>query len=78
MREYAKQFSKPSGIKDWYRYATPDDAQGLEVHHIVAVVDGGSNCTENAMLLCFKCHLARKGKGGIPTGRDSKQVLLTD
>jgi hypothetical protein len=76
MVEYAKTFSKPSDIKDWFRYANPQDSRGMQVHHIVAVVDGGSNCTHNAMLLCWKCHLRRKGKGGVPVVLDGIQAKL--
>ena len=74
-REKAELYHDGTPI-GYFRYATPTDARGLQVHHIVAVVDGGSNCTHNLMLLCWKCHLARKGRGGVPTVLDGIQARL--
>lgn len=35
---------------------------GLEIHHIVSVSLGGTNKTENLILLCKECHKIRHGK----------------
>jgi 5-methylcytosine-specific restriction endonuclease McrA len=61
---------------EFYREPTPEWTLGMEVHHIVAVADGGSNCTHDAMLLCWKCHRRQGGKGGVPQGADSQQIRL--
>jgi len=34
-----------------------------EVHHIVKVVDGGTNRQSNLMSLCKPCHSSRTGRG---------------
>jgi 5-methylcytosine-specific restriction endonuclease McrA len=32
--------------------------RGLEVHHVVALVDGGTNELSNLRVLCTDCHQA--------------------
>lgn len=33
----------------------------VELHHIISVVDGGTNADENLLLLCEKCHAEHHG-----------------
>ncbi len=57
---------------EFYRDPNPLNTHGLEVHHIIRVINGGSNCTHNLALLCGSCHDRKGGRGGAPT----KQLTL--
>ena len=58
----------PEDAPTWRRRPpNPWNTAGLEVHHIVPFVKGGSNCTHNLALLCRSCHLQFNGDGGSPS-----------
>jgi len=42
----------------WYRCENPycNHTKFLEVHHIVAEVEGGTNALNNLIVLCSECH----------------------
>ena len=51
------------GCYPWPRYRARDHScvrrcstQRLEVHHVIELVDGGSNELSNLELLCARCH----------------------
>lgn len=56
---------------------TPTNPHGLEVHHIIAVSKGGSNCTHNVVLLCTDCHNHFKLKGGAPNPSIQLSLRIT-
>lgn len=51
-----------------FSFKTPAGAElpvhGGEVHHKVALKDGGEDSVENMTLLCKKCHKEKRKKGG--------------
>ena len=49
--------------------------EGIELHHVVPLANGGSNRPSNIVPLCYKCHLAAHGKiyhkkDGVRHGRE--------
>lgn len=54
-----------------------DEGEGLEVHHIIPLRDGGTHHPRNLITLCSSCHRAtfRWEYSGIPEGRRLQVTL---
>lgn len=47
-----------------YRCEICGSTQGLQKHHIVKRSQGGDNCLNNLILLCWECHHGTRGVHG--------------
>lgn len=54
-------------LRDQYRCMNCGSSDGLEVHYIVPVSEGGTNTKGNLASLCFRCHNSAHGKSPTET-----------
>ena len=47
--------------RDGFRCALCDSTRGLQVHHVMARSQGGTNDAQNLITLCWRCHAIAHG-----------------